>query len=83
MSERKEFQMTEEQKNTLLDAMKPQPVMYLSGGTQMHRSQQERANEAWCKLGRQMGFKGMTVKPSPKGDLYFTAEIAEVIEDEK
>ena len=29
---------------------------------------------AWCELGRRMGFQGMTVKPTEKGKLFFTAE---------
>lgn len=39
----------------------------------MFRSQQERANEAWKKLGDRMGFDFMTVEPTRKGDRIFTA----------
>lgn len=79
---RKEFAITEEQRDTLLEAMKPTPVMYLSGGRPLGPSQQENANAAWVKLGKEMGFKGMTVRPVPgKSDLHFTAEVLELPEE--
>lgn len=72
---RREFEMTPEQRETLLKAMQPVPVMFLSGGQPMFRSVQENANDAWEKLGREMGFKHMTVRPVPgKPDTFFTAE---------
>ena len=75
---RKTFTMTEEQKDTLLAAMKPTPVMYLSGGTPMGPSQQDNANAAWRKLGKEMGFDGMTVEAIPNEcDLHFTAEVVD------
>lgn len=73
MTDRKEFYITEQQYDKLLDACKPVPAMYLSGGTLMGPSPQENANRAWCELGKEMGFDGMTVKPSSKGKLFFTA----------
>lgn len=69
---RREFKMSEEQYNTLLEAMKPVPYMIIGG--MAPPSQQENANNAWKKLGEEMGFKHMTVKPSGAGALYFTAE---------
>lgn len=72
---RKEFEMSQEQLNKLLDACKPTPVMYLSGGMPMHNTPQENANAAWCKLGDEMGFDGMTVRPTGRGDRFFTAEV--------
>ncbi len=71
---RKEFEMSEAQLNTLLDACQPTPVMYISGGEPMSRTPQEKANDAWRKLGDEMGFDGMTVEPSGEGDRFFTAE---------
>lgn len=58
---RKEFTMTKEQCEKLLDACKPVPYMVFGG--REPRSPQENANDAWCALGREMGFDGMTVKP--------------------
>lgn len=73
---RKEFEMTEEQLKKLLDASKPTPVMYLSGGTPMFDPPQENANRAWASLGEELGFQSMTVEPAPeKGDRFFTAEV--------
>lgn len=72
---RKEFQLTPEQVAALLEAGKPTPAMYLSGGEPMFDSPQENANRAWAKLGKELGFKYMTVRPVPgKGHEFFTAE---------
>ena len=70
---RKQFEMNDEQLKQLLDACKPVPYMVV-GGVQP-RSPQENANDAWCSLGKEMGFNGMTVEPLPhKGDKFFTAQ---------
>lgn len=74
---RKEFEMTEDDLKVLLRACRPQPVMYLSGGIPMGLSTQEMANMAWDELGKKMGFVGSTVKPTGKGDRFFTAEVLE------
>ncbi len=72
---RQEYQMTPEQHTALLEACKPVPAMYLSGGQLMGNSPQENANEAWRKLGLEMGFDHMTVRPvSGKPTTHFTAE---------
>ncbi len=69
------FEMTEEQLTTLLDACKPTPAMYLSGGEPMCGTPQGNANRAWSALGKELGFKPFTVKPHPsKGQRFFTAE---------
>ena len=79
MSERKTFQISDSDMKALLDAMRPEPVMYASGGVPMFRSAQERANEAWEALGKKLGFKHMTVRPvAGKGPEWFTAEVAPV-----
>lgn len=70
----KDFEMTQEQLDELMDACKPTPVMYLSGGTTMVRSPQENANHAWKKLGKELGFISSTVRPNGKGDRFFAAE---------
>jgi hypothetical protein len=68
----KDFEMTQEQLDTLLDAMKPVPLIAINCG--MPRSQQENANLAWLRLGNEMGFSHMTVTPNEKGDRFFSAE---------
>ena len=70
-----EFEMTKEQLDTLLDACKPTPAMYLSGGEPMCGTPQENANRAWADLGKELGFEPWTVKPiQSKGRRFFTAE---------
>lgn len=77
MTTRREFEMTAEDNKALLEACKPTPVMFLSGGQPMNNSPQENANEAWRKLGLKMGFDHMSVRPvSGKSTLFFTAEPA-------
>lgn len=77
MSDRREFEMTEADIVRLYEACKPVP--YLIVGGRGPRSPQENANDAWCSLGRKMGFDGMTVEPLPsKGDRFFTAVPVEV-----
>lgn len=72
----KEFEMTEEQLAKLLDACKPTPAMFLSGGIPMTNTPQENANIAWKALGQEMGFDHMTVKPiAGKGQRFFTAKV--------
>ncbi len=74
---RKEFTMSKEQLDGLLDACKPVPYM-VSGGI-APRSQQENANAAWASLGLEMGFDSMSVRPvSGKGMEVFTAETVDV-----
>jgi len=75
---RREFELTEQQHAKLLDACKPVPAMYLSGGQPMFRSQQENANDAWAALGSEIGFDGASVQPvTGKTSRFFTAEIVE------
>ena len=69
---RKEFEMTEAQYEKLISACRPVPMIMLQCGTP--RSQQARANDAWKELGNEMGFQHMTVRPTGKGDRFFTAE---------
>lgn len=71
MASRKEFQLTTEQYVKLIEACRPVPLIMLQCG--MPRSAQEHANDAWCALGKELGFDGMTVEGSPKGDRFFTA----------
>lgn len=57
------FEMTQADLEKLLEASRPTPVMFLSGGVPMGPSQQENANDAWAELGRRLGFDAMTVEP--------------------
>ena len=81
---RKEFKLTQEQLDTLLDACKPVPYMlilptlHLLIGGIAPRSPQENANAAWAKLGLELGFDSMSVRPiNGKGIEFFTAEVVE------
>ena len=70
---RKEFELSKEQFDRLIAAC--QPVPYLVFGGIAPRSPQENANAAWCALGQEIGFDGMTVEPvHGKPDTFFTAE---------
>lgn len=70
---RKEYEMTDKQLQDLLEACKPIPMIALNCGTPP--SGQERANNAWSQLGKELGFDYMTVRPIPgKSEKFFTAE---------
>ena len=72
MADRKEFEMTDDDLKSLLDACKPVPWMMV--GTVPPMSPQENANRAWDALGDKMGFVGSTAKPvSGKSERFFTA----------
>jgi len=74
---RKEYEITTEELNTLLDACKPVPYMIV--GNSPPRSPQENADTAWASLGRTHGFKWNTAEPvSGKSQQFFTAEQTEV-----
>lgn len=67
-----DFEMTEEQLSVIMDASKPVALIALQLG--MPASQQENANIAWEKLGKELGFDYTTVRPNGKGDRFFSAE---------
>lgn len=71
---RRDYEMTETQLAKLLEACKPVPYFAIGGSYGSPRSPQENANAAWEALGMEMGFQHMTVKPSSKGDRFFTAD---------
>lgn len=72
MTERREYEMTTADYDTLLEAMRPVPLIAIHCGPDLSR--QERANCAWQALGDKMGFDGMTVQPHPtKSGHFFTA----------
>lgn len=83
MYPRTEYEMTEDDLQSILNASKSTPVMFLSGGTPMGGSPQENANHAWAALGAKMGFDYMTVRPiQGKGTRFFTAVPSET-EDQR
>ncbi|MBU2701112.1 hypothetical protein Ga0466249_002223 [Sporomusaceae bacterium BoRhaA] len=69
---RKEFEMTEDELNKILDACKPVPYMIV--GNYVPTSPQENANRAWQALAKERGFVWDTVQPCGKGNRFFTAE---------
>ena len=69
---RKNFEMSHEQLDALMDACKPRPLITLQCGTPA--SAQELANAAWAALGDEMGFDSMTVQPTGEGERFFSAE---------
>lgn len=71
---REEFELTEAELQSILDASKPTPVMFGNGGQSLFGSPQENANRAWAALGKTHGFDYMTVRPVPgKGERFITA----------
>ena len=77
---RKTFEMTEADLEILLEASKPTPAMWTSGGVALFGTPEENANRAWVELGRKMGFKSSTVAPTQCqqcGPRFFTAEVDE------
>ncbi len=73
---RREFQMTEDQRASIMEACKPTPAMWDSSGNYLFGTPQENANRAWQTLADALGFKWDTVRPVPgKSDDFFTAEM--------
>ncbi len=56
---RQRYRLTDEQYERLLHAGRPVPYMIFGG--RPPPSPQENANAAWCALGRELGFDGMSV----------------------
>lgn len=82
MYPRTEYEMTQEDLDTLMQAMKPVPMIMLQCGSPP--SQQENANSAWAALGRKMGFDSDTVRPvNGKGTRFFTAVPSETEDQRK
>lgn len=78
MSNRTEYEMTEADLATLLEACKPTPAIMLQCGPPS--SPQENANRAWQFLGHKLGFNYLTVEPAHgKGNRFFTAEPLTVV----
>lgn len=71
MPERIEYEMTQSDLDEIMTACAPVPYMVVGGHEPS--SPQENANRAWANLGDKMGFDSTSVKPSRKGDRFFTA----------
>lgn len=69
---RQEYEITEAQLESLMEASKP--VRYMVFGGRPPSSPQENANRAWASLGAELGFDHMTVRPvQGKAQTFFTA----------
>lgn len=74
MNERKEYEMTQEDLNKILEACKPTSGKCGSCSMEFLSSPQENSDRAWAQLGKRFGFDFMTVQPIPgKGQRYFSA----------
>lgn len=72
MYPRTEYEMSEADLKSILDACRAVPVMMVGGYAPS--STQENANRAWAALGEKMGFDSMSVQPiHGKGNRFFTA----------
>lgn len=70
---RKMYELTDKQRERLLEASKHVPLVALNAG--MPASAQERANRVWREIGDELGFQYLTVRPAHrKSDRFFTAE---------
>ena len=71
----KEYELSKQDLSKIFKATKPEPLIYLPGGTPMFRSREERANDEWRRLGRKYGFRWDSVRPCPgKGQNFIMAE---------
>ena len=70
---RRVYEISQQQLDRLLDACQLVPLIAIHLG--MPCLPQERANNAWDLLGRELGFKHMTVAPiAGRSERFFTAE---------
>jgi hypothetical protein len=69
---RKRYTLTHAQYERLLDCSRPVPYLVIGGHPP--RGPQERANDAWCALGDELGFDGMSVRPEGT-EMDFSAEV--------
>jgi len=69
---RKNYEMSQEDLDTLLNACKYAPLIMLQCG--MPPSPQERANNAWKAIGKKYHCDYLTIKPTGNGDRFFSAE---------
>lgn len=82
MYPRTNYEMTEEDLQTLFEKLKPVPAILLQCGLYTP-SPQERANSAWEDLGKKMGFIAATVRPINGKDFHFFTAVPAVTEEQK
>lgn len=72
---KQEFEMTRQEMDNIIAINKGggDPVMFLSGGTPMGSSLQEKINKYWEILAEKYGFEPMGIEGSSKGELFFLA----------
>jgi len=72
---RKEFELSQDDLDQLLNASKAVPAVWLSGGQPMFGTPQENANREWKRVGKKYGFIWDTAQPVVgKGQRFITAE---------
>lgn len=62
---KQKFTLSDEQfqKIIQINREKGDPVMFLSGGVPIGKSLQEKINDYWDELGKEMGFDWKTIEP--------------------
>lgn len=72
MTKRKKYTLTKEQFEEILKINKEgsDPVMYLSGGIPTGKSLQEKINDYWENLGKELGFDWKTIEPIDNTNFY-------------
>jgi len=70
-----EYELTEAELNSIIEASKPVPAMYLPGGQPMFGTPQTNANNAWQVVARAHGFIWDSAQPAPgKSNRFILAE---------
>lgn len=73
---KKEFKLLQEDIDYILSKCKSSPMIALNVSNP--KSAQEKANDAWCEIGKKYGFDGMSVEPvAGKSNLFIIAEVIE------
>ena len=69
---KQKYTLTTEQFNKILAINKEggDPVMYLSGGVPLGKSLQEKINDFWDELGKEMKFDRNTIEPIDNTNFY-------------
>lgn len=69
---KQKFTLTKEQFEKIVAINKKggDPVMYLSGGTPIGKSLQEKINDFWDELGEEMNFDWSTIQPIDNYNFY-------------
>lgn len=73
------YELSEEQYQRIIEASKPVPYLVIGG--MPPESPRVKAERVWQSLGKEMGFKWDTARPSSKGDHFFEAEPSQKTEE--